>query len=186
MSEPARRAATYEDVLASPEHVVAEVIADVLYQSPRPASLHARAGSALGEELGPPFNRGKGGPGGWILLDEPELHLDRDIVVPDVAGWRRSTLPQLPDVPFFDLRPDWLCEVASPSTRALDRGKKLGIYERAGVTHVWLIEPFDRFLEVLELDGQSYRIIDRAEGDAPRRLRPFDAIEFDVSALWAR
>lgn len=106
--------------------------------------------------------------------------------MPDLGGWRRSTLAELPDAPFIDVRPDWVCEVASPSTRALDRGKKLAVYERAGVTHVWLIEPLDKFLEVLELDGPTYRIVDRADGDAPRRLRSFDAIEFDVGALWAR
>lgn len=186
MNEPARRVATYEDVLASPEHVMAEVIEGVLYQSPRPALPHVAAGSVVGEELGPPFKRGKGGPGGWIILDEPELHLGADILVPDVAGWRRTTLPELPTTAFLDIRPDWVCEVASPSTRALDRGKKLAVYERGGVAHVWLIEPLDRFLEILELDGATYRIVDRADGTAPRRLRPFDAIEFDVGALWAR
>jgi len=186
MNQPARRAATYDDVLQSPEHVVAELIEGVLYQSPRPASRHARASSIIGSELISPFDRGKGGPGGWIILDEPEIHLGPDIVVPDLAGWRRTTLPELPDVAFFELRPDWACEVASPSTRALDRGKKLAVYDRAGVAHVWLIEPHDQFLEVLELDGPTYRIVDRAEGTAARRLRPFDAIEFDVGALWAR
>jgi Uma2 family endonuclease len=186
MTEPVRRRATYEDVLQSPEHVVAEVIEGVLYQSPRPASLHARAATIVGGELVSPFDRGKGGPGGWIILDEPEVHLGPDIVVPDVAGWRRTTLPEIPDAPFFDVRPDWVCEVASPSTRALDRGKKLDVYARAGVARVWLIEPLERFLEVLELDGSSYRIVDHAEGDTPRRLRPFEAIEFDVGAMWAR
>lgn len=131
MNRPPRRVATYDDVIASPEHVVAELIEGVLYRSPRPASRHARAASTVGGELVSPFDRGKGGPGGWIILDEPEVHLGPDIVVPDVAGWRRSTLPELPDVAFFDVRPDWVCEVASPSTRALDRGKKLALYERA-------------------------------------------------------
>jgi Uma2 family endonuclease len=186
MTEPARRSATYEDVLASPEHVVAELIEGVLYQSPRPTSLHARAGSSITGELDAPFNRGKGGPGGWIILYEPELHLGRDIVVPNLAGWRRSTMPELLDLPYFEVRPDWVCEVASPSTRVLDRVRKLPIYERFAVAQVWIIEALDRLLEVLELDGPNYRIIDRAEGDTPRRLKPFDAIEFDVGALWAR
>jgi len=186
MSEPAQRVAAYEDILGSPPHVVAELIEGVLYQSPRPTNLHARASSRVGAEIMPPFDGGKGGPGGWIILIEPEVHLGANVLVPDVAGWRRTTLPELPDAPFLDVRPDWVCEVASPSTRALDRGKKLSVYERSGVPHVWLIEPLDRLLEVLELDGETYRIIDRADGDTPRRLRPFDAIEFDVGALWAR
>ena len=186
MNDPAAKVATYRDVLDSPPHLVAEVIAGVLYQSPRPALPHAAAASVVGEELGPPFKRGKGGPGGWIILDEPEIHLADDIVVPDLGGWRRETLPELPDSAFLSVAPDWVCEVASPSTRALDRGAKLEVYQRERVSHVWLIEPLDRFLEVLELDGSSYRIIQRAYGDAPARLQPFDAIELDVAALWAR
>lgn len=186
MPEAAHKAATYQDVLQSPPLLVAEVVDGVLYQSPRPALAHAAAASVVGEELGPPFKRGKGGPGGWIILDEPEIHLGSDIVVPDLGGWRRSTLPVLPEEPFLIVRPDWVCEVASPSTRSLDRGKKLDVYQRERVGHVWVVEPLDRFLEVLELDGDTYRIVQRVSGNDPTRLRPFEAIEFDVAALWAR
>ncbi len=186
MNESARKRASYQDVLDSPPHLVAEVVDGVLYQSPRPALPHAAASSAVGEELGPPFKRGKNGPGGWIILDEPELHLGADIVVPDVGGWIRSTLPVLPDDAYLTVAPDWACEVASPSTRALDRGKKLEVYQREQVKHVWIIEPLDRFLEVLELDGPTYRIVQRVSGEGPARIVPFDAIEFDVAALWAR
>jgi Uma2 family endonuclease len=188
MSEPAARRATYQDVLAAPAHRVAEVIDGVLSTHPRPAAPHAQAASTLGEELGPPFKRGKGGPGGWIILYEPELHLgvDPDILVPDLGGWKRSTLPELLDVPYFTVRPDWVCEVLSPATQRHDRRAKLPVYQREGVPHVWFIEPLARTLEVLVLDGASYRIAATHADDERVRAVPFDAIELELAVLWAR
>src|ERR1700690_2368947 len=118
---PAKRPATYDDLFNVPAHLVAEIVDGELIPSPRPAARHATAASALGEELGPPFKRGRGGPGGWVILDEPELHIVGQIMVPDLAGWRRERMPEIPDVAFFELAPDWVCEVLSPSTAALDR-----------------------------------------------------------------
>lgn len=186
MAEAAQRRATYEDVLNSPEHVVAEVVFGTLYQSPRPAIAHGVAASAIGEELGPPFKRGRGGPGGWMIIDEPELHLGEHIVVPDLGGWRRERLPEAPLAPYFELAPDWVCEVLSPSTRALDRGQKLRVYAEQRVGFVWFVEPLEQLLEVLELDGATYRIVGSVEGDAAVRLKPFDAIELPLGVLWQR
>jgi Uma2 family endonuclease len=186
MADPAKKRATYEDVLAAPPHMVAEIIDGELDLQPRPAFPHAVAASALGEELGPPFKRGKGGPGGWMILYEPEVHLGADILVPDLAGWRRERMPETPTTAFTELAPDWVAEVLSPSTYAKDRGRKLAVYAREGVRHVWLVEPAARVLEVLRLDGGSYRIIATLEGDAEVRAEPFDAIELDRAALWAR
>ena len=152
MTEPATRRATYEDVLAAPEHMVAELLAGELHLHPRPAGPHSAAASALGEELGPPFKRGKGGPGGWIILDEPELHLGGEVLVPDLAGWRRTTMDHVGNVPYFETRPDWVCEVLSPSTEKTDRAVKLPIYAREAVGHAWLVNPLVRTLEVLRLD----------------------------------
>ena len=182
------RAATYAEIEALPPNLVGEIIGGILYASPRPASPHARAATTLGEELGPPFNRGKGGPGGWILLDEPELHLGPvpDIVVPDLAGWRRERMPELPDTPAFTLAPDWLCEVLSPSTTTADRTVKLPVYARERVAHVWFIDPRAKTLEILRLDGATYRIVGVWNGEARVRGEPFDAIEVELGALWAR
>ena len=153
MADPARRLPAYADVLAAPPHLVAEIIAGELRLLPRPAKPHAVAAAALGEELGPPFKRGRGGPGGWMILDEPELHLSSDIVVPDLAGWRSARMPYVTnDEPFFSLAPDWVCEVLSPSTAKLDRAEKLPLYAREQVAHAWLVDPLLRTLEVLELD----------------------------------
>src|SRR5437016_825432 len=137
MADPAKKRATYEDVLRAPEHVVAEIINGELRLSPRPGKPHARATSSLGIELGGPFDRGRGGPGGWIILDEPELHLGEEVVVPDLAGWRRERMPTLDEAAYFTLAPDWICEALSKSTEADDRADKLPIYAAAGVEHAW-------------------------------------------------
>lgn len=186
MADPARKKATYQDVVDAPEHVVAELVDGELITMPRPAAVHAAAASALGEELGPPFKRGRGGPGGWIILDEPELHVGEDVLVPDLAGWRRERLPELPDVAAFELSPDWVCEVLSPSTEALDRGSKSRIYAREGVPFVWLVNPRAQMLEVLELSEGTYRILAVHHGDERVRAVPFDAIELELAILWAR
>jgi Uma2 family endonuclease len=172
-------------VLDAPEHMVAEIIDGELYLSPRPGGPHTSAASRLGHVLGPPFDLGNGGPGGWLILYEPELHLGADIVVPDFAGWRRERLPLVPNEAFFTLAPDWVCEVLSRSTAALDRAGKLPIYARAGVRHAWLVDAIQRTVEVLRAQQGSWLIAAVHRGDVRVRAEPFDAIEIDLSALWA-
>jgi Uma2 family endonuclease len=179
MSDPAKRRASYEDVLGAPENVVAEIVDGELSLMPRPATPHAAAATALGEELGPPFKRGRGGPGGWIILFEPEIHLGSDVLVPDLAGWRRERLPAIPNEPYLTLAPDWVCEVLSASSVALDRARKIPIYAREGVPHAWLVDPIARTLEVLGSDRYEWRILAVHEGAAGVRAEPFDAIELD-------
>jgi Uma2 family endonuclease len=185
MNEPARRLATYEDVLAAPEHQVAEILAGELHLHPRPAGPHALVASVLGEELGPPFRRGKGGPGGWIILDEPELHLGGDILVPDLGGWRRTTMDHVANVPYFEIRPDWVCEVLSPSTEKTDRAIKLPIYAREGVGHAWLVNPLLYTLEVLRLEAGRWVNVGTYRDDEAVHAEPFDAIVLELSVLWA-
>jgi Uma2 family endonuclease len=185
MARAARRHATYEDVLATPAHFVAEVIGGVLHAQPRPAARHARAASRLGGELDGPFDRGRGGPGGWVLLDEPELHFADDILVPDLAGWRRERMPTFPyDAAYFSLAPDWICEILSPSTAKLDRGEKLDVYARENVAHAWLLDPQDKTLEVLRLENARWTRIAFHHDDAVVRAEPFDAIEIALRSMW--
>ena len=179
-----KRPATYEDLLAVPDHLVAEIIDGELVTSPRPAPRHADAGSGLGAVLRLAFDRGSGGPGGWRIIAEPELHLGGDVLVPDIAGWRRARLPHLPDVAHFPLAPDWVCEVLSPSTAVLDRGKKLRIYAREGLAHVWLVDPLAQRVEVLRRDGAEWLLVAVAQGQGSLRAEPFDAIEIDLTLLW--
>lgn len=186
VADPAKKFATYEDVLNAPEHLVAEVIRGTLSLLPRPRALHSRSSSRLGGELSGPFDRGRGGPGGWVLLDEPELHLGADIIVPDLAGWRRNRMPEIPDVSFFTLAPDWVCEVLSPSTEQLDRADKLPLFAENQVSHAWLLSPTARTLEVFELDGRTFRLVSVFKNDERVRARPFDAFELELGALWER
>jgi Uma2 family endonuclease len=186
MGEAAKRRATYDDLLAVPARLVAEIVHGILVTHPRPAAPHARAASRLGIDLGGPFDRGKGGAGGWIILDKPELHLGEDIVVPDLASWRRARMPELPTTPAFHLAPDWICEVLSPSTAAFDRADKLPIYAREQVAHAWFVDPLLQTLEVHRLDGETYRVVGTWHAAAVVRAEPFDAVELELGALWER
>ena len=179
------RSATYQDVLDAPPHMVAEIVRGALHLHPRPRPRHAQAASILGMEIGPPFARGRGGPGGWSILDEPELHLGPDVLVPDLAGWRRERMPAIPDTAWFELAPDWVCEVLSPSTRQLDLTDKRDIYGANGVRHLWLIDPVDRTLEAFALADGAWRLGAALKADAGVCVAPFEAITFPLAALWA-
>ncbi len=185
MGLPQLKPATYEDLLAVPAHLVAEIIAGTLYTQPRPSPRHARASSLLGGKLTGPYDEGMNGPGGWWILDEPECHLDFDIVVPDLAGWRRERLPRLPDEAFFELPPDWVCEVLSPGTARMDRVEKMPIYSRAGVVHIWLVDPILRTLEVFENTSAGWLLLGAFENEDMISMPPFDAICFNLEVLWA-
>ncbi len=183
--KPLKKGATYDDLARVPEHYVAEMFDGELYASPRPAMPHIRAASVLGVKLGEPFDVGRNGPGGWLILDEPELHFGNDVLVPDLAGWRRERLPSVPNDAYTTLAPDWICEVISPSTESIDRGKKLRIYAREGAAHAWLVDPLRQSLEVLVLDAGRLAQIEEHHGDSIVRARPFDAVELDLRALWS-
>ena len=157
---------------------------DAPHPSPAGAGAHDRELRSW-RRTQPTVSPWPGGPGGWWILDEPELHLGEDILVPDLAGWHRERMPERPDTPYFTLAPDWACEVLSPSTRRLDLQGKRPIYAREGVAHLWLIEPADRTLEVFELRDGQWVLIACAKDDEPVNVRPFDAITFSLGDLWA-
>jgi Uma2 family endonuclease len=181
-----KRRATYDDLLKLPEHLVGEIIDGELIATPRPASPHALAGSAIGGDLWGPFHgssKGGPGPGGWVILFEPELHFGADVLVPDLAGWRRERMPRVPNVAAFELAPDWVCEVVSPSTERIDRAHKMAIYARVKVAHLWLVNPLQRTLEIYRLED-AWKLLATHDGDTRVRAAPFDAIELDLSRWW--
>jgi Uma2 family endonuclease len=178
------RPATYAELEALPPNLVGEIVDDQLYASPRPASPHAVAASGLAAAVFGPFCFDRDGPGGWWLLVEPELHLGSNVLVPDLSGWRRERMPSVPDAPYFTLAPDWLCEVVSPRTGALDRIRKMPAYAKAGVTHAWLLDPLERSLEVFRLVDGRWTVAQGWDGDVRVRAEPFEEIEIDLSRLW--
>jgi len=185
MGEPAlKKEATYADLESAPEHLVAEILGGELFTHPRPAPKHAIALGSLTDELIGPFQKSRGGPGDWIFAPEPELHLGSDVIVPDLAGWRRERLPNLPKTAWIETPPDWVCELLSPATERRDRTIKRKIYARAGVSHYWPLDPRVRQLEVFELRDGKWLQIDTYNDDTKVAAPPFDAITFDLAQLW--
>jgi Uma2 family endonuclease len=182
--QPPHREATYAELVALPPHMVGEILGGKLFASPRPATAHSAASFALATELGSPFQRSRGGPGGWWFFNEPELHFGKDVLVPDLAGWRRARMPVRSNEPFITLAPDWVCEVLSPSTARIDRTLKKEIYAREGVEYVWLVDPVLRILEVLRLHGGQWLEKGSWSGNARVRAEPFEALELELEALW--
>lgn len=176
---------------AAPEEMVAEILDGDLYLSPRPARPHANVASNLGILIGGPFKLGRGGPGGWVILDEPELHLGPrpDKLVPDLAGWRRERLPHAvggDDAPaHYGLAPDWACEVLSARTRGRDKGPKMRIYAREGVRHLWHVDPLARTLDIFRLDEGRWSPVHSFSGEAKVRAEPFEAIELELALVWS-
>jgi len=185
MNQPAERLASYEDILDLPEHLVGEIIHGALVTHPRPAPRHLLASSSLGNELIGPFHKGRGGPGGWWILDEPELHLGPHIMVPDLAGWRRERLPSLPETAYFETVPDWVCEVLSPGTARTDRADKLPLYAAHAVDWCWLLDPDLRTLEVMQRQGSHWLVIATSKDDDQVQAPPFADITLDLAGLWA-
>jgi Uma2 family endonuclease len=184
MAEPAKRKATYADLEAVEPPLVAEIIDGALVTHPRPSPRHAAATNSLVDEITGPFQKGRGGPGGWAFFDEPELHLGPHVVVPDIAGWRREHLAAYPDTTYFEVAPDWVCEVLSGSTERHDRIAKRRIYAEAGIGHLWFVDPRFQLLEAFVLTGGQWLLAGTWGSDDAVRAPPFDAISFSLADLW--
>jgi len=186
MLQPAIQPTLYESLEVLPEGVTGEILNGQLHTQPRPSGAHTKASSVLGIELGGPFHKGRGGPGGWWIYDEPEIHFERnlEVAVPDLAGWRRERMPYLPEDQRFEVVPDWICEILSPSTASKDRKVKMPLYARYGVRYAWLIDPAERTLEAYRLDAGAWveagRFADTDQVVAP----PFEAVSIDLEGLW--
>ncbi len=181
-----KRRATYEDLLRVPDTMVAEIVDGELVVSPRPASPHAFAATEMAADLVPPFHgtHARTGPGGWWILPEPELHFGDDVLVPDLAAWRCERMPAVPNVPAFELPPDWLCEIISPSSVRHDRIRKMRCYAREGIRSVWLVDPLAHTLESLRLEADRWTMVSSHAEDEVVHVEPFAAIEIGLARWW--
>jgi Uma2 family endonuclease len=187
MLKPADKPATYEDLCALPENLVGELIEGALYAQPRPAAPHAVVATGLVGDLHGPFDHGRGGPGGWVILGEPELHFERNVLVPDLAGWRAERLPREAfQGAYFTVAPDWIAEIASPSTSRLDRLLKMPIYARESVNHVWLVDPVACLIEAYARSGSQWTRLGAWGDELDATMPPFDAVPLDLPKLWER
>lgn len=184
MAVPAGNEATYEDLLDLPENMTGEIIAGELIVSPRPTQRHVVVASALGGELVPRFWFGRGGPGGWIICDEPEIHLGTNVIVPDLAGWRRERLHMAPEEHRFTVPPDWVCEILSPRTARIDRFRKMPIFAEHNVHFAWIIDPILKTLEVFRLESGKWLITGLYDEPVKVRAEPFEQVEIDLAGLW--
>lgn len=184
MANPKPCPATYADIEALAPNIVGEIAFGVLHTHPRPAPRHAVASSILGYHVMGAFQFGNGGPGGWIFMIEPELHLGPHVLVPDIAGWRRERLPKLPETAFLETSPDWVCEVMSPATQRFDRTDKLAIYAAFSVGHCWYVDPLAKTLEVFALTNSKWLIAATFKDADPVNAPPFEAHTFALNVLW--
>jgi Uma2 family endonuclease len=176
----------YEQLEALPEGLTGEILNGQLHAHPRPAIRHIRVGSSLGGDIYRGFDKGDGGPGGWWILDEPEVHFVRDteVAVPDIAGWRRERMPVLPDDQRVEVVPDWVCEILSPSTASKDREIKMPLYARYGVAYAWLVDPARQTLEAYALEAGESSALGQYSGRQMISVAPFEAIGIDLADLW--
>jgi Uma2 family endonuclease len=185
MSDPGNKKAVYDDLYTIPENMTGEIINGELIVTPRPSQKHVHTASTLDKKIGSPYQLGEGGgPGGWVILVEPEVKFGEDVVVPDLAGWRKDRYPKTGETNWISITSDWVCEVLSPSTLRLDRVKKMPLYGQYGVPHFWLIDPVARTLEVFRLESGRWSLLGAFSEDEKVRVEPFQEIEIDLSILW--
>ncbi len=184
MVQTKSKQATYADIEALPPNVVGEILFGSLETNPRPTPRHSAAMSSMSSVLGPPFSFGSGGPGGWIILVEPEMHLGPHVIVPDLAGWKSERLAGRQDLAWIEETPDWACEVLSPSTRKVDVGPKRKIYAEYGVNHLWYVDPSIQSLDVFARVEKQWMLVQTFTGHENVCAPPFEAISFSLGLLW--
>jgi Uma2 family endonuclease len=185
MSEPAKKKVSYDDLYSIPENMTGEIIDGELIVTPRPSPKHSYTASTLVGEIVPPYRFGRGGgPGGWIILYEPEIMLGEQLLVPDFAGWRKERFPGVPKENWLSVPPDWVCEILSPNTARLDRVRKMPVYAQYQVAYLWLIDPVEKTLEAYRLESGKWLLLSSFAEDDRVCAEPFQEIEIELGNLW--
>ncbi len=185
MTEPAKKKAVYQDLFSIPDNMRGEIVNGELIVTPRPSRKHSVVVSRLGYEVGPPYDLGRGGgPGGWIILSEPEVSLGENILVPDMAGWKKERFPVDEPHNWISVAPHWICEVLSPGTAQVDRAEKMPLYARHGVSYAWLLDPIVKTLEVFRLENGKWLVVGVYAGSARVSAEPFEQIELNLGLFW--
>ena len=181
-----KRPATYEDLLDVPDSLVAEIVdGGARDQFPARHSTRGCVSRFRARCIQCSMPRWRN-PGGWVILFEPELHIVGRDPRPRHRRLASGTHAHPPRCGVHRDFADWVCEVLSPATAALDRTRKMRHYARAGVSHLWLLDPQPETLEVFRLDGDSWRLVTSVAGAVQIAAKPFDAIEMNLARIWAR
>lgn len=183
--QPSKKQRLYQQLMSLPESLTGEILTGQLYANPRPGGKHILAASNIGADLHVAYQRGRGGPGGWWILQEPEVHflLDEEVSVPDIAGWQRSRMPNIPDGHKFEIVPDWICEILSPSTEGIDREIKKPMYASFGVQYLWLIDPKRKILETFKLVDGDWEVQGHFSGNDKVCVEPFVQLELSLNHI---
>lgn len=185
MAELAPKKATYDDLYTLPENMTGEIIAGELIATPRPSRKHVATTTLLTSRVVPPYQFGEGGgPGGWIILVEPEVKLGEDIVVPDLGGWKRERFPISEETNWISVAPNWVCEVLSPNTMRHDKVRKMPLYAQHAVEHIWLIDPVAMTMDAFRLEGGRWLLLCSYAEDDVATVEPFQEVNINLKDLW--
>lgn len=185
MADAGKNKATYSDLYDLPENMTGEIIDGELIATLRPSRQHVFTTTALGTRVASSFQFGEGGgPGGWIILIEPEIKLAEDVLVPDLVGWKEERFPFVEEHNSISAPPDWVCEVLSPSTLSIDKIKKMPVYARHAIRYLWLVDPIARTLDAFRLESGKWLLLDSFSENDKLCAEPFGEVEIDLGKLW--
>ena len=185
-TKPSTKPPTLADLDALPPGIVGEIIEGVLYTMTKPRMRHQLIGLEIGSDLLDPFGKGRGGPGGWWIVTEPGIELPDETkeISPDVAGWRRVRMPEMPIDEPIRVVPDWVCEILSRNTRRHDLVVKMPYYASIGVAYAWLVDLEAHVLIAHRLESGAWRTIGTYSDETEARIEPFDVMPLNVMDWW--